>query len=87
MKTNVRRSAKNEDFLVTVARSIGSTLGAVAAKVNPSPPKSHRRPAGSKGARKRHLASKSRPRTLPVASKRNSQAAGVKQRNRKKSAR
>jgi hypothetical protein len=87
MKINRRTSAaKNQDLLVTVARSIGSTLGAVAAKVNPSPRKSPRRPTGGKGAHKRNLASKSRQRTLPRASKRNGQAAGFKQRNRKKSA-
>lgn len=86
MKINRRTpAAKNQDFLVTVARSIGSTLGAVAAKVNPSPRKSRRRPAGGKGARKRNLGSKSRQRTLPRVSKRNGQAVGFKQRNRKKS--
>ncbi len=49
---------KGDDFLTGVARSIGSTLGAVAAKVNPSPHKSHRRPAGRKRARKRRSAPK-----------------------------
>jgi hypothetical protein len=84
MKTNRRRSAaKNQDFLVTVARSIGSTLGAVAAKVNPSPRKSRRRPTGGKGAHKRNLASKSRQRTLSRASKRNGQAAGFKPKSAK----
>lgn len=87
MKINRRTSAaKNQDFLVTVARSIGSTLGAVAAKVNPSPRKSRRRPAGGKAGSKRNLVPKGRKRTLTRASKRNGQAAGFKQRNRKKSA-
>jgi hypothetical protein len=86
MKTNRRTSAaKNQDFLVTVARSIGSTLGAVAAKVNPSPRKSSRRPAGGKAGSKRNLVAKGRKRTLTGASKRNGQATGFKQRNRKKS--
>jgi hypothetical protein len=37
-------AAKNNEFLVSVARSIGSTLGAVAAKVS-SAPRAPRRPA------------------------------------------
>lgn len=86
MKINGRTSAKNEDLLVTVARAIGSTLGSVAAKVNPSPRKSRRRPAGGKGTRKRNLVSKGRQRTLPRVSRRHGQAAGVKRGNRKKSA-
>jgi hypothetical protein len=87
MKINRRTSAaKSQDLLITVARSIGATLGAVAAKVNPSPRKSRRRIAGGKAGSKRNLASKSRQRTLTRASKRNGPAAGFKQRNRKKSA-
>ena len=83
MKTNRRTSAaKSQDLLVTVARSIGATLGAMAAKVNPSPRKSRRRTTGGKASSKRNLASKSRQRT----SKRNGPAAGFKQRNQKKSA-
>ena len=77
-------AAKNQDFLVTAARSIGSTLGAIAAKVSPSPRKSRRRPAGDKRPRKRNPASKRRQRTLPRAAKRSGQAAGSKQRTRKK---
>jgi hypothetical protein len=87
MKINRRTSAaKNQDFLVTAARSIGSTLGAIAAKVSPSPSKSHRRPAGRKRATKQNLASKGHRRTLPGGSKRYPQAAGFKRKNRKKSA-
>jgi hypothetical protein len=85
MKINRRRpAAKNKDFLVTAARSIGSTLGAIAAKVSPSPSKSRRRPAGRRRALKQNLASKGH-RRLPGTSKRNSQAAGFKRKNRKKS--
>jgi hypothetical protein len=87
MKIKRRASAaKNQDFLVTAARSIGSTLGAIAAKVSPSPSKSHRRPAGRKRGAKQNLASKGHRRTLPRGSKRNPQAAGFKPKNRKKSA-
>jgi hypothetical protein len=87
MKINRRASAaKNQDFLVTAARSIGSTLGAIAAKVSPSPSKPHRRPAGRKRAAKQNLAAKGHRRTLPGGSKRNPQAAGFKRKNRKKSA-
>jgi len=35
--TGHKQPAKDNDFLVGVARSIGSTLGAVAAKVSESP--------------------------------------------------
>ena len=85
MKINRRRpAAKNQDFLMTAARSIGSTLGAIAAKVSPSPSKSHRRPAGRRRALKQNLASKGRRRTLRGASKRNAQATGFKRKNRKK---
>jgi hypothetical protein len=81
-----RPAAKNKDFLVTVARSIGSTLGAVAAKVSPSSNKTHRRPAGRKRAAKHNLASKRQRRTLPGGSKRHARAASFKRKNRKKSA-
>jgi hypothetical protein len=38
VETKTRRShAKQEDLLLKVARQIGSTLGAVAAKVSPDP--------------------------------------------------
>lgn len=45
-------AANEKDFLVTVARSIGSTLGSVVAKVSPSPRASRRSPARSTRARK-----------------------------------
>jgi hypothetical protein len=42
MKINRRKpAATTQDLLITVARSIGSTLGAVAAKVSPWPRASH----------------------------------------------
>jgi hypothetical protein len=86
MKINRRKpAATTQDLLVTVARSIGATLGAVAAKVSPSPRKSHRRLSRRKRAARPNLASKSHRRTSSRASKRNGPAAGVQRRNRKKS--
>jgi hypothetical protein len=43
--------SKEQDLLVSVARTIGSTLGAVAAKVGPTTSKSKRRPAVRKARR------------------------------------
>ena len=85
MKINRRKpAATTQDLLVTVARSIGSTLGAVAAKVSPSPRKSHRRLSRRKRTAKDNLGSKSHRRTSSRASTRNGHAA--KRRNRKQSA-
>ena len=54
MTTTERKPAvKDDDFLTTVARSIGSTLGAVVAKVDEATrPSRPRRSAGRKRARK-----------------------------------
>jgi hypothetical protein len=53
MKNGGRKQpVKNNDFLANMARSIGSTLGAVAAKVSMSPRASQRRRGGRKLARK-----------------------------------
>ena len=76
--------AKEEDILTSVARSIGSTLGTVAANVNavscPSPRKAAARKRGprAKAAKKKRPAKKS---------KRASRAAGRKRTARKKSRR
>ena len=43
MNNNGQKPATESDFLVGVARSIGSTLGVLAAKVNASPRNSRRR--------------------------------------------
>jgi hypothetical protein len=66
--------AKEEDLLTTVARTIGSTLGTVAAKVNavssPAPRKAakrKRRPR-AKAAKKRRPAAKKSKRTGQTAS-------------------
>ena len=53
MKNSGRKQpVKNNDILANMARSIGSTLGAVAAKVSRSPRASQRRQGGRKLARK-----------------------------------
>jgi hypothetical protein len=79
-----RPAATTQDLLVTVARSIGSTLGAVAAKVSAPRRKSHRRASQTRAAR-HNLASKSH-RRASRSSKRRGQDTGFKRRNRKKSA-
>lgn len=78
---NHKAAAKNEDFLATVARSIGSTLGAVAAKVSPSP----RRSATHKRVRNRHSVSTKARRTSARISKTSANAARLKRKNRRKS--
>jgi len=86
MANSVRKSAaKGEAFLVSVAESIGSTLGAVAAKVNPSPRKPRRRSKVGKAAKKQGSATRKARRVSAATSKRKGRA-GVKPRNRKKSA-
>ena len=80
MKLKKRKPAtKEEEFLLSVARSIGSTLGAVAAKVNPSSHKPRQRPVGRKRV------SRNRRRTSAGASKRSSPTATPNRRNRKRS--
>ena len=75
---------KQEDILTSVARSIGSTLGTVAAKVN----------AVSKPSRRKAATRKRRPRAKAAKktgsakkSKRSTKAAGRKRAARKKSRR
>jgi hypothetical protein len=76
--------AKEEDILTSVARSIGSTLGTVAAKVNAASSPSPRKAA----ARKRRLRAKAAKKKRPTKkSKRASRAAGRKRTARKKSRR
>jgi hypothetical protein len=87
MKITERKPArKNDDFLTTVARSIGSTLGAVAARVNGSARSTRRRPAGRKRTRKHGSVSRSGRRARASESKRSSAAARLTTRNPKKSA-
>ncbi len=87
MKITERKPvAKGEDFLTTVARSIGSTLGTVARKVKPSSRKSHRRRAKRKSPGKLGTASKNRRQGIANASKRRGNPAAIKRRKRKKSA-
>jgi hypothetical protein len=76
-------AAKEDEFLVNVARSIGSTLGAVAAKVNPSSHKRRPRPVRRKRAPKQSSISRNHRRASATASKRSSPAATLKRRNRK----
>ena len=86
MKNSGRKQpVKDNDFLVNVARSIGSTLGAVAAKVSRSPRASHRRRVGRKFDRKQDSASQSSRHTSAGTLKRSSKVAGRKRMNRKKS--
>jgi len=87
MKTTVRKpAAKGEDFITTVARSIGSTLGTVARRVKPSARKSSRRRAKHKRLRKPSTASKNRRQGIANAAKRRGKPAGIKRPKRKKSA-
>jgi hypothetical protein len=82
MNTTVKKAAtKGDDFLSTVARSIGSTLGAVAAKVNGSPRSARRRPATRKRARAQNSASRNRRRATAAISRKASKRAGSKRRN------
>ena len=82
-----RTAAKDDDFLTTVARSIGSTLGAVAAKVNATTrPSRRRRPAGRTRTRKHVSASRHPRRASASVSKRSNKVARLTKKNRKKSA-
>jgi hypothetical protein len=87
MKTIERKTAaKDDDFLTTVARSIGSTLGAVAAKVNATTRPSRRRPSGRTRTRKHVSAVRKSRRASASISKRSHKVARLTKKNRKKSA-
>jgi hypothetical protein len=76
--------SKEEDILTSVARSIGSTLGTVAAKVNAVSKPSRRKAA----SRKRRPRAKAAKRKQPAKkSKRAAKAKGRKRATRKKSRR
>jgi hypothetical protein len=88
MKTTARKhAAKNDDFLTTVARSIGSTLGAVAAKVDEATHPTRRRRTSQKRARKHASAARTSRRASASASKRTNATARLTRKNRKKSSR
>jgi len=87
MNTTARKSAaKNDDFLTTVARSIGSTLGAVAAKVDEVTRPAPRRRASRTRTRKHVSVSRGSRRASASVSKRTNKVARLSKRNRKKSA-
>ncbi len=87
MKTMERKTAAtDDDFLTTVARSIGSTLGHVAAKVNATTRPSRRRPSRRTRARK-HVSVSGNTRRVPASvSKRSNKVARLSKKNRRKSA-
>ena len=76
--------AKEEDILTSVARTIGSTLGTVAAKVNAVSSSSPRKKATPKRRPRAKAAKKKRP---AKKSKRKSKSAARKRTTRKKSRR
>ncbi len=84
--TDRKPVAKGEDFLTTVARSIGSTLGTVARKVRPSSRKSNSRRAKRKSHRKLGVVSEKHRQGVAKGSKRRGNSAAIKRRKRKKSA-
>ena len=87
MKITERKPVqKAEDLLTTVARSIGSTLGAVAAKVNVTTKPSRRRRSGRTRDRKHVSVSPSKRRASASISKRSNKVARLVKKNRKKSA-
>jgi hypothetical protein len=87
MKITERKpAAKGEDFLTSVARSIGSTIGTVARKVRPSSRSSKRRRAKRKSPRKLGTASKNHGRGIAQGSKRVGNSRAIKRQKRKKSA-
>ena len=87
MKITERKpAAKGEDFLTTVARSIGSTIGTVARKVRPSSRKSNRRRAKRKSPRKLGTASEDHGRGIAKGSKRVGNFPAIKRQKRKTSA-
>jgi hypothetical protein len=85
--TERKAAAKHDDFLTSVARSIGSTLGAVAAKVDEAtrPARRRRRPAGRKRARKHSSVSRATRRGSDSVSKRSHATARLATSKRKKS--
>jgi hypothetical protein len=85
MKITERKpAAKGDDFLTTVARSIGSTLSAVAAKVDEATHPRRRR-AARKRARNPGSVSRTARRTSASASKRSNATVRLTRKNRKKS--
>jgi hypothetical protein len=88
MKNTERKpAAKEDDFLTTVARSIGSTLGSVVAKVDEATRPERRRPASRKRPRKHGSVSRTTRRASgSAASKRSHAAARLTTKKRKKSA-
>jgi|HubBroStandDraft_1064217.scaffolds.fasta_scaffold01649_13 hypothetical protein len=86
MKITERKpAAEADDFLTTVARSIGSTLGTVAAKVDEVTHPARRRNAGGKRARKHVSVFRTGRRASAPASKRSNATARLRRKNRKKS--
>jgi len=86
MKITERKpAAKADDFLTTVARSIGSTLGTVAAKVDAVTHPARRRTAAGKRARKHASVLRTGRRASASASKRSNATARFSRKNRKKS--
>jgi hypothetical protein len=84
--TERKAAAKHDDFLTSVARSIGSTLGAVAAKVDEATrPARRRRPGGRKRARKHSSVSRATRRASASVSKRSHATARLATSKRKKS--
>jgi hypothetical protein len=81
-----KTTSKGDDFLTTVARSIGSTLGAVAAKVNATTHPSRRRPSGRARTRKHASVSRTSRRASATVSKRIHKATRLTKNNRRKSA-
>ncbi|HXO05095.1 MAG TPA: hypothetical protein VN884_05640 [Candidatus Sulfotelmatobacter sp.] len=77
-------AGKEEDILTTVARTIGSTLGTVAAKVNAVSSPSTRKAATRKRRPRAKAAKKKRP---AKKSRRAAKAKGSKRATRKKSRR
>jgi hypothetical protein len=87
MKTTERKTAaKHDDFLTTVARSIGSTLGSVVAKVDKATHPARRRPASRKRTRKHSPAARVTRRASASVSKRSHATARLSTKKRKKSA-
>jgi hypothetical protein len=85
MKITERKPVqKAEDLLTTVARSIGSTLGAVAAKVHATAKPSRRRRSGRTRARKHASVSRNKRRASASISKRSNRVARLVKKNRKK---
>jgi hypothetical protein len=92
MATTIRKaSAEGSEFLIDVARSIGSTLGTVAAKVHSVTSPSHPRPKRNKSARKSsttvRAARSARRRTAVRTSKATRKTGRRAGRNQKKSSR